>query len=115
MLIINGKKYAKNKKEFAESLFSNLTCSGFYKVVKNGVRLSDHQNSAFAFIFDNGRSDRGIVSCRKDGNRYRYMFSTMTTDEIKLGYEKGLGYAESVELSERVLNAVFPDKYKVYI
>ena len=114
MLIINDKKYAKNKKEFAESLFSDLTCSGFYKVVKNGIRLSDHQEIAFAFIFDNGRSDRGIVSCRKHGNRYRYLFSTMTIDEIKLGYKKGLGYAESIELAEKALNIVFPDKYKVY-
>lgn len=114
MITLNGKKYAVNKKEFAESLFTKQTCSGFYKILKNGIRLSDHQGEAFAFIYDNGRSDRGIVSCRKQGNRYRYMFSTMDMDEKKLGFVDGIGYAQSVELAEKLLNEVFPDKYKAY-
>ena len=115
MITFNGKKYAANKKEFSESLFTAKTCSGFYKVIKNGIRLMDQQGEAFVFIFDNGRSDRGIVSCRKHGNRYRYMFDTMTVDEKTLGFEKGLGYAQNVELAEKLLNEVFPDKYKVYL
>lgn len=114
MITLNGKKYAANKKEFAESLFTDQTCSGFYKVVKNGVRLSDHQGEAFAFIYDKGRSDRGIVSCRKDGNRYRYLFDTMTMDEKKLGFDKGIGYAQNIELAEEILNKLFPNKYAVY-
>lgn len=114
MIVLNGKKYAANKKEFSESLFTKQTCSGFYKILKNGIRLSDHQGEAFAFIYDNGRSDRGIVSCRKQGNRYCYMFSTMTMDEKKLGFENGLGYAQNVELAEKLLNGIFPDKYEVY-
>lgn len=112
MITINGKNYASNKKEFNTN--SNQTCVGFYKVVKNGIRLSDHQGEAFAFIYDNGRSDRGIVSCRNHGKAYRYLFSTMKMDEKKLGFEHGLGYKQSVELAEKILNEVFPDKYKKY-
>ena len=115
MITLNGKKYAANKKEFSESIFTDQTCTGFYKVVKNGIRLMDQQGEPFAFVYDNGRSDRGIVSCRKHGKRYRYMFSTMTMDEKKLGFENGLGYVQSVELAEKLLNEVFPDKYKVYL
>lgn len=114
-IIINGKKYAATKKEFAESLFSSLTCSGFYKKLKSGIRLADHQGNVFAFIYDNGRNNQGIVSCRKHGNGYQYMQSTMTQDEKLLGYPEGLRYKANVELAEYVLEIVFPDKYQPVI
>lgn len=31
MIIINGRKFAKNESEFKNSLFSDKTCSGYYK------------------------------------------------------------------------------------
>lgn len=109
MITINNKKYAANKAQFID-----YSCVGYYKKLKNGVRLYDHNKEAFAFIFDNGRSDRGVVSCRKHGNGYRYQYCTMTIDEKILGFNDGLRYCDSVALADRVLNELYPDKYAVY-
>ncbi|AGG57885.1 hypothetical protein VPBG_00113 [Vibrio phage helene 12B3] len=114
MITINSKKFAANKKEFTESLFSKQPCNGFYKVLKNGIRLMDHQKEVFAFIFDNGFSDRGVVSCRKQDNGYRYLFSIMTMDEKKLGFNDGIGYKQNVDLAEKILNELFPNKYTTH-
>lgn len=109
MITINGKNYAANKTEFVKN-----SCDGYYKKLKNGVRLYDQQKTAFVFIFDNGRSDRGIVSCCKHGNGYRYSYSLSSIDEKRLGFANGLRYGDSVDLAEKVLNELYPDKYKVY-
>lgn len=44
MIELNGSKFAANKEEFISSLFkSGGTCSGFYKPMKNRIRLFNPQ------------------------------------------------------------------------
>ena len=105
MIIFNGKKYAKNEKEFTDSLFErDGTCNGFYKILKKGIKIYNIQKELIAFIVNNGYSERFIVSARMtDNNKPRYMFSTMDNDEFYLGLDK-LGYRDKIKECERVLS-----------
>ena len=70
MLVFNGKKYAKNKREFVDSLFHcGGTCVGYYQKTKGGYRLYNMHKEVFAFLSDWG----GFHSCIKnDAGRYVY-------------------------------------------
>lgn len=105
MINFNGVKFAKNDKEFTASLFSGgSTCYGYYKKTKRGIQLMDMSKKLFAFIVNNGRGERFIVSAsRMDNGRIRYMFSTTTKDDKLLGL-KELGYKGTVEECARILN-----------
>jgi hypothetical protein len=51
MIILNGKKFAKNKKEFTESLFNTGgTCVGYYKINKKTISLLDPQKNKIGVI-----------------------------------------------------------------
>lgn len=104
MLVFNGMKYAKNDKEFTESLFqSGGTCNGFYKKMRNGIRLLDMQGNIRAFIVNNKYNEQFVVSASQTDNGIRYMFSTTTQDEKWLGIDK-LGYRDTIEACKRVFN-----------
>jgi hypothetical protein len=66
MIVLNGKKFARNDKEFTESLFKRGgSCVGFYKVNKRTISLLDMQKNKVGVIankvvglatkLDNGR------------------------------------------------------------
>lgn len=113
MITVNGKKFAKTQKEFMETLFSDAgTANGFYKVLKNGVRLYNIQNEPFAFIYDNGFCNRGVVTCRKHGTGHRYLFTLIDCDCKLLGLENNPGLRVLSDIAEDTLNKLFPDKYK---
>lgn len=111
MVTINNRKFANSKKAFRDSLLTNDPCNGYYKKLKNGIRIYDQNGEAFIFVFDNWRSDRGIVSCTKKGSGYIYMYSTTTLDEKKLGFDHGISYKTGVELADKLLNKIFQNKY----
>lgn len=51
MLILNGKKFAENEKEFTDSLFSTgETCVGYVKPYKRQAILLDHQKNRIGAI-----------------------------------------------------------------
>ena len=51
MIIINNIKFAKNNKEFNESLLTpGGTCYGYYKANKKSIILKDAQKKDFGFI-----------------------------------------------------------------
>ena len=104
MLVFNGLKYARNETEFTNSLFeSNGTCNGFYKVVKNGIRLMDMQGELRAFICKNdGGFVVSAVRVPSMNNRIRYMFSTTDHDEAWLGIS-GMGLRDQHEQCKKVL------------
>lgn len=54
MIELNGHKFAKNQKEFTETLFSNKTATGYYKVTKTGIILYDHQEKRIGGISKHG-------------------------------------------------------------
>lgn len=88
MLIFNGKKYAKNDKEFVNSLFTSQTCSGYYKTQRNGsgTTIYNMQKEVIAFIVHNNRQGYFVVSATKhtDGKTY-YMFGLSSLDKAFLG------------------------------
>jgi len=88
MLIFNGKIYAKNNKEFTESLFNTSgTCNGFYKRIRSGVQLFNIQHELTAFIVNRSDKDRFIVSAGTDNGKPRYMFGLSTAAEKWLGID----------------------------
>ena len=51
MIELNGKKFAENDKEFANSLFeSGSTCVGYAKRLKRQIQLMDHQKNKIGVI-----------------------------------------------------------------
>jgi len=51
MIILNGKKFAKNDTEFVDSLFqTGGTCDGFYKANKKSIHLMNMQGERIATI-----------------------------------------------------------------
>ena len=85
MKIINGKKYAKNDKEFINTLFDKQggTANGYYKETKSGLYLYDLQNKPRVFI----RAKDGLTvsfSILENG-RKRYMFALADADKKWFG------------------------------
>jgi len=74
MIILNGKKFAQNDKEFSESLFDPTgTCVGFYRRYKCSVVLFNPQRQRIGAI------NRHRVLCKatpSDGG-YRYSYGTI--------------------------------------
>lgn len=108
MLTINGHKYAKNDREFADTLFhKNGTAYGYYKKHKGGVLLMNMQKEPFAFIVNNKHNEQFFVSCRKtESGKIRYMFSTSSADDKFLGLDS-LGYIAGIELAQDIIKQVY--------
>jgi hypothetical protein len=98
MITLNGKKFAANDAEFTESLFDKTgTCVGYYKRMKNSVKLFDMQKNLIGVI-----NKHGCLCCATmmECGRYWYSFAT-----IKLigEYES---YRQSVEEPMNILRTV---------
>ena len=103
MLTLYGKKYAKNKAEFCETLFQrDGTANGFYKVTCSGIIFSDMQGRERVFIRKDGL---GPVSVTNDNGKRRYMFSTATSDESWLGLPES--YSAKVDGARDIARQVF--------
>jgi hypothetical protein len=95
MITLNGKKFAANEAEFTSSLFDkNGTCVGYYKRMKNNVKLFDMQMNLIGVI-----NKHGCLCCATllETGKYWYSFAT-----IKLigEYES---YRQSTEEPARIL------------
>jgi hypothetical protein len=86
MLLFNGKKYAKNDAEFTDSLFTEQTCTGYYKKMRNGIKLFNIQNELIAFIVNNTAQGFFVVSASTFENKpyYSYGLSDSTADYLGL-------------------------------
>lgn len=99
MIIINGHKFAKNDKEFTESLFDkNGTCYGYYKKLKKRVHFMDMQGELFAALVCNGDFN-GFVNARKTekGVFYQHGISSKVAEffGIPRGYMDSIEYAKT--------------------
>jgi hypothetical protein len=110
MITFNGKQYAKNDSEFTETLFqAGNTANGFYKKVKNGIKLYNIQKELIAFIKRDMQGDSAfIVNAYTYGGdgKDRYMASTSSTVEQYLGIY-GKGYRETTNLCQETIDSVF--------
>ena len=104
MLIINGKKYAKNDREFTETLFQkDGTANGFYKKTKTKILLMDMQKEVFAAIVCH-KNFTGIVNAiRLDCGRIFYQYGLSEISEKLSGlperYSEQKDYAKSLFMS----------------
>lgn len=84
MIILAGKKYAKNSGEMVQSLFDGpSTCTGYYRINGGGVLFLDLQKNPFAFAVRRSEHNSWWVTAGRDSatGRTRYMFGI---DEITL-------------------------------
>lgn len=72
---------------------------GFYKEESNGILLFDVTREPFVFVVSNARQGHFFVSCTRHGKGIRYLNSTTSTDEKRLGLDT-LGYAATRALAE---------------
>jgi hypothetical protein len=110
MITINGKQYAKNDKEFTDTLFNSTgTTHGYYKKRKNGVLLMDMQKQPFAFVVVNKYGDQPfVVSCYNTPDGIRYMFGASLATEQTLGLV-GLPYREAESIVYHIAKAAGVD------
>jgi hypothetical protein len=90
MLTFNGKTYAKSNKEFTESLFkpiNGMTCNGFYRKVKGGIKMFRPDWTLEAFIV-NRPNEKFVVSASVVNGKPRYMFGLCSYAEKWLGLEE---------------------------
>ena len=93
MLVINGKKFAVNDKEFTDSLFHRGgTCVGFYKVMKNEIKLYNLQNVQIGVIT---KKEKVLGKCTILENGKKW-YSYGTIKEIG-EHESYVKYREEIE------------------
>ena len=102
MITFNKIKFAQNDDEYQQ----DSSCLGFYKKMRNGIRLLDSKKNIFAFIVNNPYPNNGfIVSASMQDKQIRYMFSTTSQTDQLLGLDN-LGYMAKHQECMRVINEV---------
>jgi len=78
MIILNGKKFALNNKEFTESVFTaGGTCTGYYKPLKKQIKLYDTTKKLIGVI-----TNRGVLAKATIQENKKYWYSYGTIKEI---------------------------------
>ena len=71
MITLNNKKFARNDKEFTDSLFSKGgTCTGYYKVNRKSVAIMDMQGEKVGVIANNVLAK----ASKQDNGKYWYSY-----------------------------------------
>ena len=95
MIEINGTKFAKNDREFTDTLFnSSGTAYGFYKQLKGRTIFMDHQRKPFAALVKN-KNGTFLVNCAKINDKYFYQYDLGDMYAPIFGLPDG--YAASLE------------------
>ena len=104
MLIINGKKFAKNDKEFVSTLFqADGTAIGYYKRTVKGLYLYDHQKKPMVYMEDTPKFT-GAVTCHLFEGKKRYMYALCSTHESLLGFDT-LSYLQGKDKVREILQS----------
>lgn len=104
MLIINNVKFAKNDKEFTNSLFDkNGTCFGYYKKLKGRIHLMDMHKNVFAAVVCNSHDFKGIVNAVKLNGKMHYQYGASEKTEKMLGVPNS--YLASRDYAQQIFNA----------
>ena len=105
MIELAGKKYARNNAELVDTLFQGpVTATGFYRPLKNGVLLMDHQKKPFAAAVRDMHSSACffVNASRLENGRTWYNFGTDEFSERKLGID-GLTYSQQHDAAKAVI------------
>jgi len=93
VLQINGRSFA----PLSQRGEGNI--NEYYRQESNGILLFNEAREPFVFVVANARQGYFFVSCCRHGKGIRYMQSTTSCDEKRLGLDT-LGYAEECALAE---------------
>lgn len=97
MITLNGKKFALNDQEFTETLFEHDgTAVGYYKPLKNKIRLYNMQRELIGVI-----TQHGVLACATKTPNGAYWYSHATIKEIG----ENPSYMAHVEEIESALKA----------
>ncbi|WP_112188991.1 hypothetical protein [Ralstonia sp. GX3-BWBA] len=77
--------------------------SGFYREKPNGILFFGNDKEPFAFAVTNPKQGLFFVSCSRHGSGVRYMHSTSSVDERRLGIE-GVGLSAQHDLVCALVN-----------
>jgi hypothetical protein len=105
MITLYGKKYAKNEKEFTETLFQkDGTANGFYKKSNGGLVLIDIHGIERAFI---RRDGLGPVTVTRHGPSLRFQNAASLPDEEWLGAPQS--YSEKTNGAKALAQEIFQE------
>lgn len=91
VLDVNGRRFAHFDSQPVEQQ------AGYYREKSNGILFFDNEKEPFAFAVTNPKQGLFFVSCCRHGTSIRYMHSTCTLDEQRLGIE-GMGMSAERDL-----------------
>ncbi len=85
----NGTKFAKNDREFIETLFSKgMTASGYYKQTKNKIIFSDMRKQVIVALVLN-KNGSFLVNCTRLNNKLFYQYGLSSFNEKLFGVPAG--------------------------
>lgn len=97
VLDINGRRFAHfDSQPVVEQ-------SGYYREKPNGILFFDNDKEPFAFAVTNPKQGLFFVSCSRHGTGIRYMHSTSSLDDRRLGIE-GVGMSAQRDLVCALVN-----------
>lgn len=104
VIVTPGRKWIKAAKNPAETdTGGDESISGFYSVKKGrGITFFDLAGTPFAFLVAHRPGERFFVTCSMTCEGLRYMHSTSSIDEVKLGIDK-LGYGDTNRLAQCII------------
>lgn len=86
--------------------------AGFYQRRPNGILLLGIDRQPFAFVVTDERQGQFFVSCFKHGSEIRYMFSTTSAGEQRLGIA-GISMASEAELVRSLVHQLAAETTRV--
>ncbi|WP_323601137.1 hypothetical protein [Pseudomonas putida] len=104
VIITPGKKWIPAAGVVAETdTHGDATVTGFYKRLSTGIRFFDLEGALFACLVTNRQGENFFVTATDHGTGQRYMHSTCSITEAKLGIQ-GMGYMAKKELEQRIVD-----------
>ena len=102
MLIINGHKFAKNNRNFVQTLFEkDGTAYGYYKRKKGVILFQTMQMEVFAALVCNGDFN-GFVNATERNGKVFYQFGISDKGAELFGIPAG--YLDSIEYAKTIFN-----------
>lgn len=86
IIIINGRKFARNDAAMTETLFEpSGTACGYFKKYKRGVEFQDMQGEPFAFLCATHSTPFFVSASRQSNGKTRYNYGLSMIDAKDLG------------------------------
>lgn len=106
VIVTPGKKWIPTAKVVAESTTNgDAEINGYYRRGPGGVSFYELDGKLFAFLVTNKHRERFFVTASDSSDGVRYMFSTCSITQRKLGID-GLGHIDTKTLEDEIVDAL---------